>query len=1102
MGALMATIDWSRTPLGPVSGWSQALRTMVGLLLRNRFPLLLWWGPQYVQFYNDAYRPIAGQKHPRSMAQPASECFREIWHIIGPMIDAPFRGEPATTSDDLSLLYYRRGFLEEAHFKVAYSPVPDETVHSTGIGGVIATVAETTEQVLAERQLRTLRELGSSSAHSKTAREACVLSCATLEENTWDIPFALFYLLDADGHRATLAASVGFEGRSREAAPEQIELAGDGAWPLGRVVASGRVEVIRPLGAKAEQLPRGRWSEAPREAIALPLASPDQAKPYGVMICGVSPHRLLDEGYRAFFDLAAQQVVTAIRNARALEEERRRAEMLAEIDRAKTAFFSNVSHEFRTPLALLLGPLEESLAALKSPADFEQRQNLAAAHRNALRLLRLVNTLLDFSRIEAGRAQSYFEPVDLSAITEDLASVFRSAVERGGLSLTVDCAKLDEPVWVDRDMWEKIVLNLLSNAFKFTFEGGLTVRLRALDTAVILEVSDTGVGIPREELPRLFERFRRIQGTRSRSHEGTGIGLALVHDLVKLHGGRIDATSVPGKGTTFAVGIPRGRNHLPADRVGHPRQHHSIAEGAQPYLEEALRWLPEAEERTPVAAPPASERGARILLADDNADMRSYMRRLLAPYWVVETAADGREALDKLLANPPDLVLSDVMMPGVDGFQLLREIRENPARCETPVILLSGRAGEESKIEGLGAGADDYLIKPFAAQELVARVESHLRLARLRREAAETVRQSEHRLRLLLEQTPLVHWTTDANLVYTSSLGKGLAAVGLKPGEAVGRNLLDYHAPHEPIVEAHRGAMAGRSTTFETTYAGRVFECYAEPMRDAAGQVTGVLGIALDRTERAGAEEEIRRLNTDLERRVQERTKSLEETIRELNTFAYSVAHDLRAPLRAIHGFGQLVLESREATAEDTTRFYLTEMVSSAARMDQLIQDLLGYSSLNRGDLAIGTVALDGLVDRVLCDMSAELKAVKADVRVERPLASVHANDLLLRQAVSNLVSNAIKFVDAGIQPQVRIRGERQGSFYRLVVEDNGIGIAPAYYEKVFRIFERLHSRDAYPGTGIGLAIVRRAVERMGGKVGLDSEAGKGSRFHLDLPTG
>jgi PAS domain S-box-containing protein len=445
--------------------------------------------------------------------------------------------------------------------------------------------------------------------------------------------------------------------------------------------------------------------------------------------------------------LAEEQMARQAQELRALNER------LRELDRLKTEFFSSVSHEFRTPLTLLLDPIEDGLADTTAPLPPAQRERQEVAHRNAMRLLRLVNTLLDFARIEAGRVDAVYEPVDLAALTADLASVFRSAMERAGLTLIVDCPTLAEAVYVDRDMWEKIVLNLVSNAFKFTFEGAITVTLRPAGDTVELRVRDTGTGIAAGELPHLFERFHRVRGARGRTHEGSGIGLALVQELVKLHGGTVGVTSELGRGTTFTVALPVGRAHLPPDRIGatRPRPLRYTALGATPYVEEALRWLPDeaapdlaAPSRGPLRVRPAPGesdiRRARILWADDNADMRDYVRRLLGGSYDVEAVVDGKAALAATRAHPPDLVLADVMMPQLDGLELLRELRRHPETRALPVILLSARAGEESRIEGFEAGADDYLIKPFSARELLARVAAHLEIARLRHQAEATSR--------------------------------------------------------------------------------------------------------------------------------------------------------------------------------------------------------------------------------------------------------------------------------------------------------------------------------------------------------------------------
>jgi signal transduction histidine kinase len=433
----------------------------------------------------------------------------------------------------------------------------------------------------------------------------------------------------------------------------------------------------------------------------------------------------------------------------ALRELRQANAKLAELDAAKTAFFSNISHEFRTPLTLMLGPLEEELSERLQPLPPERRSRIEIAQRNGSRLLRLVNALLDFSRIEAGRVQAMFEPTDLAALTADFASHFYTAIERARLTMVVTCPSLPELIYVDREMWEKIVLNLLSNAFKHTFEGGIGVRLRWLGTAAELTIEDTGVGIGSEDLPHIFERFHRVEGARSRTHEGSGIGLALVRELVQLHGGEIRVESELGRGSRFVVTLKAGTDHLPADRLG--RAVDATATGRiagaaiQAVADEAKRWLPSstdlplltpgASEATPGTAPSeVTGPRARILWAEDNADMREYVTRLLSRFYDVTAVPDGQAALERTHADLPDLVLTDAMMPRLDGFGLLRALRADERTRRLPVILLSARAGEESALESLDAGADDYLAKPFSSKELVARVRSSLTLAQLRRE--------------------------------------------------------------------------------------------------------------------------------------------------------------------------------------------------------------------------------------------------------------------------------------------------------------------------------------------------------------------------------
>jgi PAS domain S-box-containing protein len=737
MAQLIEAFDWSQTPLGPMAGWPRSLKTMLNVCLRSRFQLAIYWGRDHIFLYNDAAREVIGSLHPHALGKPAREVLVEMWDTVGPMLHRVLECGEATWSVDRPLTLDRYGFSEQVYFTWSYSPIPNDT---GGIGGVLLVTYETTERVLAERRLRTLREMATETVGAESVEQACATAMSILGRNSEDVPFALLYLLEATGSY-TLNSSFGvsanplteqfpFESRSRDREVIEID------------------NLARYFGA---EVARGLT----KTALIIPFGESGLENSAGFLVVGVSGHLRCDIVYRNFFELVGSQVARITASARAREQERTRLNAIAELDRAKTAFFSNVSHEFRTPLTLMLGPLEEELREHPAP-----NERLAVVQRNALRLLKLVNALLDFSRIEAGRIEASYEPTDLAALTVELASVFRSATESAGLRFSVECPELLEDVYLDRDMWEKIVMNLLSNAFKFTFEGSITVTLRQSERRAELSVTDTGTGIPAGELSRIFERFHRIRHARARTHEGTGIGLALVQELVKLHGGNITVESVEGRGTTFTIAIPFGTAHLPKERIGAARKLASTVSGSVPFVEEALRWLPDLEPKRGASETVLSEESRRfaasagsskgdsdyVLLADDNADMRAYLRRLLSLQYDVTAVGDGEAVLRAVSEREPDLILADVMMPRLDGFGLVQRLRADPKTALIPIILLSARAGEEARVEGLGYGADDYLIKPFSARELLSRIHTTLKLARARKDAEEVLRRGNQEL--------------------------------------------------------------------------------------------------------------------------------------------------------------------------------------------------------------------------------------------------------------------------------------------------------------------------------------------------------------------
>jgi signal transduction histidine kinase len=1021
MGSRMRALDWSRTPLGPVDKWPQSLLSAVSMLLPSKAQICLFWGPEFTVIYNDAYRPVFGVKHPAALGQPGRVAWSEIWDAqLHPLLDGVVRTGEAFHASDLLFPLERHGFVEETYFDVSYDPVRDE---SGAVGGAYCIVTETTARVVGERRLALLKDLAANAARSP--REACERAIETLAGKP-DVPFALAYL-----------------GDELQAATPGAEAARDAAEP--------------------------------RHVRTLPI-------PGGRLVLGANPRQPRDERQDAFFGLLASQLSNAIANARAYEEERKRAEALAEIDRAKTAFFSNVSHEFRTPITLMLGLVEELIAKEEGAPQGGRGEALAIVQRNGQRLLKLVNTLLDFARIEAGRAQATYERTDLGALTAELASNFRAACEKAGLALTVEYAP-DAVAFVDREMWEKIVLNLLSNAFKFTTEGGITVRLEDAGASLRLRVADTGVGIPESALPRMFERFHRVEGARGRSHEGSGIGLALVQELVRLHGGTIGVQSVPGEGATFTVEIPKGSAHLPSGRIVEPRAQAPTATRADSYVGEALGWLPGA----PVAPASAPRGGARILVVDDNADLREYARRLLAEHYEVETAADGLSALKAARQRRPDLVVCDVMMPNLDGFGLIRELRGNPELLDVPVVLLSARAGEEARLEGLSRGADAYLVKPFSARELLVSVASLVASADLRRRALE----EEQRYRAFVQASSDVVYRMSADWSELCHLqGRAFVADTHEPS----RTWLDRYVPPEDqarVMAAIRKAIDGK-TVFELEHRvlrvdgtlGWTFS-RAVPILDARGEIVEWLGAASDVTARKDAE------------------AALQDASRRKDEFLATLSHELRNPLAPL----QNALQLMRLGDADAVQQIMERQVNHLVR---LVDDLLEMSRITRGtfELRRERVELSSVVRNAVETSDPLVKAAKHRLEISLPGEALwlEGDPVRLAQILSNLLNNAAKYTPDG--GRIRLGACREGESAVISVSDNGRGIAPGSLSRIFEMFERERHPDllergtqASAGLGIGLTLSRRLAEMHGGTIEARSEGlGRGAEFMVRLP--
>lgn len=1092
MSELVGRFDWATTPLGPAASWPDGLKTTVQILLTSGFPMWMAWGPELTVLYNDAYaRTTLGKKHPRALGKPAYEVWSEIWKDIGPLIQRVMETREACWEETLLLFLERSGYPEETYHTFSYSPLegPDGKV-----AGMLCVVIEDTARVIGERQLSALSTLAASLAGAITKKE--VLSAIERGvADQKDMPCTLTYLFNGDGTQLRLAAVTGIEVDHPAACTTMDATSRDAPWPIHLLLEANRAITVDDLSANLPELPPGCWDLPPARARLVPITRQGLDKPTGIFIAALNPYRQFDSSYAGFLDLVAGQIAASITNAEAYEEERKRAESLAELDRAKTAFFSNVSHELRTPLTLILGPLEDALTNQSPPST----SSLEMLHRNALRLLKLVNGLLDFVRIEVGRMRASYEATDLSLLTAQLASVFRSAVERAGLRLVVDCPPLPEMIFVDREMWEKIVLNLLSNALKSTFEGEIRVTIRATETGAQLSVIDTGTGISESDLPKLFHRFQRIEGARRRSHEGSGIGLALVQELVEMQGGSIRVESALGKGTAFTVSLPFGDAHLSHGNVIRDGTNPVSLQGsAVTYVQEAQGWLAGKDRirgvlthgddglQVPSSAND-SENKPVIILADDNADLREYVAGLLRGRFQIVSAENGFLALEAAKELIPDLVLTDVMMPEMDGFALLDALRKDPSTRTVPVIMLSARAGEEARIEGIDAGADDYLSKPFTARELVARVEAQLKMARLRKQAVEQetalqreIDQVKQFAWEVLEQIPEIFYTFDREFRFTY-----VNAAGIEIGKRLGKQLVGERL--FDLLPELKGTIV--ESSLQQSMEQRIpveFEYYYEPLKSwfeyrvhpQPGE--GTVMYVRDITEARKTEQALRR----------------SEQLSAAGRLAASIAHEINNPLEAVTNL--LYLAKMDETVGGSTKTLLDHADKELQRLSHIAaRSLKFYRQRTKPTFT----NLEELVDSVLFfhEPVISTRAINLERRY-RPAREVYCRAGEIQQVITNLIGNALDALSRhgrliiGVRP-ARDRDTREGVV--VTIADNGSGIDPAISDRLFQPFVTTKEEA---GTGLGLWISKGILDKHQAQIAVRSKAGHGTVFRLFLP--
>ena len=853
MGERIRNFDWSKTSIGEPSNWEQGLKTCIRIILTSPQPMFIWWGKDLVNIYNDAYRFVLGEKHPHALGVSGKRVWKEIWNEVGQLADIVFNNNEGTYNDALLLIMNRFGYDEETYFKFSYNPIPGD---KGGTSGLFCACTEETKRLINERSLKTLQELDIL-AHEKTEEGIYRQAAKALSVNNKDFPFGVIYKIDETEKTAKPVSYFGIL-EDQTTFPLSIDLKKpkEGVYNFCKTYQIKEIVVSENAGRR-KNLPKGAWQKNATHFIHIPVSIAGNENPIAILSAALNPYRQFDEEYAQFAQLISDKIALEISKIKSYEQERKRAEGLAELDKAKTAFFSNISHEFRTPLTLMLGTLEE---ALTEPGVIPKHlERLNVAHRNAMRLLKLVNTLLDFSLIESGRQKAFYELTDIAELTRNLASNFRSTFKKAGLNFIVKTDDIIKPVYVDVQMWEKIVFNLLSNAFKYTLEGSITVDLFSEQNDVVLEIADTGIGIPEKELPRMFQRFHRAQNVTGRTYEGTGIGLSLIKEFVELHGGTISVISKEDKGSIFTVKIPFGKNHLPADQTFDTAH---VLENviSEAYVGEAESLL--EQDKSIINSNESATRDATILVVDDNADMRQHIRSLLEKKYAVITAANGQEALQIINDNVPSVVLSDIMMPVMDGIQLLKEIKNNKDTAHLPVILLTARAGEESKLEGLQIGADDYLVKPFSSKELVSRIRAQIIINKRRDVALQNIYN-------LFDEVPFGVAVLKGESLVIEYVNKYILEIWQqKKGDVVKRPLFEVRPDfRESLAFIHNEIyrtgkrFERREIPVEIMTQGikqiRYFDAIIDPMFDEEGKIVGQLATSIEVTDKVMARKTI-----------------------------------------------------------------------------------------------------------------------------------------------------------------------------------------------------------------------------------------------------
>ncbi|KAG8830151.1 hypothetical protein FRC17_005343 [Serendipita sp. 399] len=1134
MAEMVASYPWEKTPLGPKDQWDPCLKQAVQLTLSSPYPTATWWGPDLVLIYNDAYAEMSTTKHPRIFGQKGLEAWDELWETLGPALKTCMEGNPVYKKDDLLLmsrLDNEEQPLEETYHSWSWTPILGV---DQKFSGVFNGTHETSSKVIAERRMNTLQLLGNRSTVAQNHEAFCQAVLSSLSDNDKDVPFAALYFTETDAplgesdeslitphgpeihHNQPaasnltfkLSGSIGFSVDHPYLPPSvrvithpflspsgpmaETELF---SWPFQQAVSSREPIRVSIPPSVSEGIGRRGWGDRVTHAIVMTLSSDSDAKPLGVIILGLNTRRPFDADYSKWIDVLRSSLGSYMTGCISREEEVKRAENLSQLDAAKTALFSNASHELRTPLTLIAGPVTECLHEIKDPV---LQKKLMMVSKNIDRLARLVDSLMDFSRLEAGRLEGRYSPVLFGPYVADLASVFKAVVEKAKLEYTITYDKNEtRTVFIDQDYMEKIIFNLIGNAFKYTLAGSIEVEVVYSQSTVSLIVRDAGVGIPNADLPKIWDRFHRVEAT-SRSHEGTGIGLALTKQFVQLHGGTITvASKYPSEssdehGSTFTATFPLGRNHLPAARLSDDSPFTSRQTYARGIVAEAAGWRLIGDAMTPSDSDESYTSDGHksadlnfdpsdlIIVVDDNQDMLEYIKNIFGKYCHVRPAHNGQMGLDLARKYIPQLIISDVMMPVMDGFGLVNALKEDPLLRSIPIILLTARAADSNRAEGMMSGADDFVPKPFSSRELLARANLQVQLGKRRKEMEARFLERTKELQILSDLSPagLFRLDNERNMVLCND--RFLELSGVSPGqESEWLNFVqdDYRDHVDTMLKQSLETRESGSVDF-VFQNGTWIKCSVRWWKH------GPVGMATDMTLTRLYEEALTKRAEDAE----ERRKEAEERRRGQELLVDVTSHELRQPVSAVINCANVVLGNLMQEIRQVCSILLNEMKNKGIKHSLAFGDSiqkLGVKYVSADKVRFGQIIINLLSNAIKFSQASVAKTIDIMVDVSRG----PPQDESCKPPV-DMNEDLVRVND----------GEMVDIYVYMSVHDSGPGLQPRDLERLFQRFQRgTNSEEVFGGSGLGLFVSRKICDLLGGRIEVDesSVGQQGSTFRF-----